>query len=243
MKNKLFLAIGLLAASFCSGQTALTSTTLSAAISVNQTVFAVASVTGIACSTTNLTPLYILDPGNVTGELVNCQAVSGTTLTVQRGAAFRAAHVTGAIVVISNANNKAQSFVLSDPFGACTTANTLYAPRINTNNGRQWLCSTLTLAWVPGFNNPNPAQTTAVVASAAGAILPSGPLFHVSGTAAVTGFTLPVGFTSGGFCIVPDGNFTWTTAGNIGLAGTAVTGRVLCFTYDWAAGKFYPSYV
>jgi DNA-binding beta-propeller fold protein YncE len=65
----------------------------------------------------------------------------------------------------------------------------------------------------------------------------------VDGTAAVTGFTIPVGFAGGSFTIIPDGNFTWTTAGNIGLAGTAVTGRALTFLYDTNAAKFWPSYV
>jgi hypothetical protein len=68
-------------------------------------------------------------------------------------------------------------------------------------------------------------------------------MFHVTGTAAVTGFTIPVGFMGGSFTIIPDGAFTWTTAGNIGLAGTAVVSRTLTFTWEVNAGKFYPSYV
>ena len=246
MKTKLILAIVLLAAA-AFGQTALTQTTLSSAITSNQTVIQVASLTGIACSVTQLQPLYILDPGTRQGELVNCSKTSstgGNFLTVQRGANFRAAHVTGAIVVISNANNFAQSFSLTDPYGACTAAKTVYTPLINTVNGYQWLCSTLTLSWVPGWNNPNPAVVTAAVASTAGPITPSGPLFHITGNSAITGFVHPVGLTSGGFCVIPDGTFTWTTGdGSIALGGTAVVNKTLCFTYDWSVSKWTPSYI
>ena len=245
MKTKLILAIALLSgAAF--GQTALTQTTTSAAITGNQTTIQVASLTGIACSKTALQPLYIIDPGVIRGELVQCSATStsgGNFLTVQRGAAFRAGHVSGATVVISNAASYAQSFREYDPYGSCTAVNTLYTPWINTNNGRQWLCSTVTLSWVPGFNNPDPPGVTTLVASAAGLITPSGPLFHVNGTAAVTGFNIPVGYVGGGFCIIPDAVFTWTAANNIALAGTAVVNKQLCFTYDWKAAKFYPSYI
>lgn len=245
MKTKLILAIALLAAA-AFGQTALTQTTLSSAITANQNVVQVASLTGIACSVTQLQPLYILDPGTRQGELVNCSKTSstgGNFLTLQRGANFRTAHVTGAIVVISNANNFAQSFSLTDPYGANCGPCKLYTPLINTSNGNQWLWSTLTLSWVPGFNNPNQPAVTADVASAAGVVVPSGPLFALTGNSAITGFTLPVGFATGGFCAFPTGTFTWTTATNIGLAGTAVVGRTVCFTWDWATSKWYPSYV
>ena len=98
--------------------------------------------------------------------------------------------------------------------------------------------------WVAGFNNPEPNKgPTAAVASAAGAILPSGPLFHVTGALAVTGFTIPVGFAGGSFVVIPDGAFTWTTAGNIAVAGTAVVNRALTFTWDSSVSKFNPSYV
>ena len=52
---------------------------------------------------------------------------------------------------------------------------------VNVANGRQWLFSTVLNAWVPGWNNDNPKAVTAAVASAAAAITPSGPLFHVTG--------------------------------------------------------------
>jgi hypothetical protein len=87
------------------------------------------------------------------------------------------------------------------------------------------------------------AQVTAKVASAAAAILPSGPLFHVDGTLAVTGFTVPVGGVGASFSIIPDAVFTWTTAGNIALAGSAVVNKLLTFTWDATNSKYIPSYI
>jgi hypothetical protein len=80
------------------------------------------------------------------------------------------------------------------------------------------------------------------VASAAGLVTPSGPLFHITGTAAITGFNIPVGFTGGSFTVIPDGAFTTTTANNIAIASTAVVSKPLTFTFDAGTAKFYPSY-
>ncbi|MGH7994366.1 MAG: hypothetical protein ACREDQ_12670 [Limisphaerales bacterium] len=239
-------------------QNTLTQTTLSTAITSSQTVFNVASATGITAPTGapgTATSIYIQDTG-LTGELVEVLAVNGTTLTVRRGANGTAgqAHVSGAMVLAGRPN----WFYISDPGGACTAANTLVTPYVNVRDGDQFLCSTKTgvLSWVPGFtsSNQNNAGLTADVASAAGAILPSGPLFHVTGTAAITGFTVPVGCnaTASGSCsftIIPDGVFTYTAAGNIapastGLnAGTAVVvvNQPITFIWDSSTSKFNPN--
>jgi hypothetical protein len=72
----------------------------------------------------------------------------------------------------------------------------------------------------------------------------AGAFFRVTGTTAIvtiattniaTGSTQQIN-------IVPTGIFTWTTAGNIGLAGTAVVGKVLTFTWMPTQSKWYPSY-
>lgn len=219
-------------------QNVMTQTSTSAAMTASQNTVVVASATNIAVNTTNL---YIVDPGQTVGELVRVNSISGTTIGVTRGVAGKnGGHTSGAMVLVGSN----QWFNSVDPAGNCVTASTYVRPWVNVANGAQWLCSTVTLSWVPGWNNTlAPAGATATVASAAGTITPSGPLFSVSGTAAITGFVVPVGFKSGSFSIIPTGNFTWTTAGNIGLAGTAVTGRVLTFTWDASSSKFLPSYV
>lgn len=223
---------------------ALTQTTLAGALAINSNVVNVASATGIVGPTNQLTQkLYIINPETQRGELVDVAGVSGVAVTLGRLGGFRQAFVSGAIVLIGSQVQYLPSFQEFDPVGAVTSQQVQVTPWVNVVNGNQWLRSVDGL-WVPGWGNQSQTPgVTAAVASAAGVILPSGPLFHVTGGLAVTGFTIPVGFTGGSFTIIPDGTFTWTTAGNIALAGTAVIGRNLTFTWDSNAAKFNPSYV
>jgi hypothetical protein len=88
----------------------------------------------------------------------------------------------------------------------------------------------------------NAAATTLASATT---IAPTKAITFVSGTTAVVTITVPSNFTgAGGFItLIPTGIFTWTTAGNIALAGTAVVSRALTMTYDSGTAKWYPSYV
>jgi hypothetical protein len=84
----------------------------------------------------------------------------------------------------------------------------------------------------------------APIASAA-TIVPVNRVHHITGTAAIATIVVPSSQPSGyagSFCSIPDGLFTTTTGGNIALASTAVAGRQLCWTYDPATSKWYPSY-
>lgn len=90
-------------------------------------------------------------------------------------------------------------------------------------------------------NNVGIPSTGAAVASAT-TIIPTGSRFHVTGTTAIVNINLPWGSYSQDITIVPDGIFTWTAAGNIALAGTAVVGKALKMTFDVSANKWYPSY-
>lgn len=78
--------------------------------------------------------------------------------------------------------------------------------------------------------------------SVAGVFTPTYAITRVSGTAAITGLTVPFNGFHGKITLIPTGIFTWTTATNIGLAGTAVVGKALDFTYDPYSAKWYPSY-
>lgn len=81
------------------------------------------------------------------------------------------------------------------------------------------------------------------VASAV-SITPTGPIFHVTGVAAIATIVAPLdSLQTSQITIIPDGIFTWTTAGNIALAGTAVVSKALSFYYDSGTSKWYPSYV
>lgn len=222
-------------------QNTLTATTLSAAAASTDRIIYVASATGIAAATltTNATQLYVVASGNPKGEIMTVKSVSGTAITVTRNAGIVTGWPSGATVLIGYPNY----FYNYDPNGACTTASVYVSPWINTTTGSQWLCSSVTGTWVPGFNNDTASPApTAAVASAAGLITPSGPLFHVTGTAAITGFNVPVGFSGGTITVIPDGIFTTTNANNIALASTAVVSKPITFTYDPNTAKFYPSY-
>lgn len=236
----------------------ITATTLSGSINQNAQVLTVASATNLANPVAGgfRQVIYVINPDQTVGELMDVVGLNGTQVQVSRLYLSRQSFYTGSAVIIAPApiaslgfgGNLGPTFYESDPVGDPSVSGSYpgapaLLPWLNVTNGNQFLQG-INGQWVPGWNNASSVKgVTAEVASTAGAILPSGPLFHVTGTAAVTGFTIPVGFAGGSFTIIPDGNFTWTTAGNIALAGTAVTGRALTFTWDSAAAKFNPSYV
>ncbi len=90
--------------------------------------------------------------------------------------------------------------------------------------------------------NKNNNIVGAILASAA-TIAPTHGVHVVSGTVAIVTITLPWDGFAGDITFLPTGIFTWTTAGNIALAGTAVVGKALKFTYNPVTAKWYPSYV
>lgn len=230
------------------GQTnTLTQTSLSSAALASDKVVYVASATNITApslqgsvSGAAGSQLYVVAPGNQRGELMIVTAVNGTAISVRRNSGGIASAFPSGSMVLVGPGNQLYSY---DPTGGCTAANTFVTPWVNTVSGNQWLCSTVTNSWVPGWNNDAALDVpTAAVASAAGLITPSGPLFHVTGTAAITGFNIPLGFAFGSFTVIPDGAFTTTNANNIAIASTAVVSRPITFQYDPNTAKFYPSY-
>jgi hypothetical protein len=271
MKKTILSIFGMLAlsASLAFGQASLTQTTLSSAqaggnnpsgITSNyQTTVSLTSATGVQAAFNGQPITFILVGNEEEGilSLVTGQTTIYNVLRGQNGTKV-SPHASGDMVLISVVSPQFGGYqgsgglqATDPPYnGACLSTATNQTPWVNVLTAGQWLCSSITGTWVPGFNSsytPGLAKVTAAVASAAGAILPSGPLFHVTGTAAVTGFTIPVGFNAttvggGQFCVIPDGAFTTTTAGNIAIASTAVVNRLLCFTWDATNSKFVPSY-
>jgi hypothetical protein len=226
----------------------LTATKLSAAVtSSSSTVFTVASATGI---TANNTLLYIDDGTGGNDEAVFVNAVNGTQIGVTRGYNGTQAnlHLSGAVVLAGSPQN----FFSVDPSGACTAASAP-TPYVNILSGRQWICSTISASWVPGYFNQSAAPgVTTAVASVAGATNPSGPLFHVTGANAITawGSSTTAGLGAGGgsatqpygapFCTIPDAAFTWTATNNIAIAGTAVLNLEICWVFDGTNKKYVP---
>jgi hypothetical protein len=82
------------------------------------------------------------------------------------------------------------------------------------------------------------------IASASG-ITPVKEITYISGTAAIATISPqpPLTANNGTIILIPTGAFTWTTADNIAVAGTAVVGRALHMTYVSSNAKWYPSYV
>ena len=82
------------------------------------------------------------------------------------------------------------------------------------------------------------------IASASG-ITPTKEITYISGTAAIDTINSqpPLTGANGTIILIPTAAFTWTTAGNIAIAGTAVVGRALHMTFVSGNAKWYPSYV
>ena len=201
-------------------QNLLTATTLSAAAGNNSRTISVTSATGTQApsSTQAGSQLWIQDVGQTYGEVATILSISGTVLTVQRTAGQTTAHASGALVLIGQPN----WFYKFNPTGTCTTAQLYVSPWLNTLTGQQWLCSTITKTWVPGWGNSGvPSQVTTAVASVAGATAIGGPLLHITGTNAITSFTMGTGWNGQGFCAIPDAAFTTTATNNIAIASTA----------------------
>ena len=90
------------------------------------------------------------------------------------------------------------------------------------------------------------AAATTIASGTSPTIAPTKSITFISGTSAITTITAVTPFDTLGGCtitLIPTGAFTWTTAGNIAVAGTAVVNRALTMTYDSATTKWYPSYV
>ena len=230
---------------------ALTQTTLSAAVTKSAQVIPVASATGISAPTNNIRQsLYVIGPGQARGELMTVVGVSGTQIQVSRLDKYKAHWPSGSLVLIGLLDNTVESFQTFDPPGASSSnlssvsGGVQITPWVNIVTGAQWLWSGVLNCWVPGWNNPEPISVMDAVASTAGPVTPSGPLFHITGNSAITGFTRPIGFTHGSFQVIPDGTFTWTTGdGSIAISGTAVVNKLLIFTYDAGVSKWVPSYL
>ncbi len=237
--------LGLLAFSAYGQQNSILQTSLSAAVTAQQTSIKVAAATGISAPSYSAgiagSMLYVVDPGQTAGEAMTVTGVSGTTISVSRTGTVRA-HVSGAMVLVATAPNW---FYTVDPSGSCVLAQTYVTPWVNINTGAQWKCSTQTLSWVPSWGAPGAAQllTGTAYTVPAGAIVVGGPLIYTdTGTAAGTSFSMSVGWNGQPFCIIPGGAFTVTATNNIEKAATAVADRTLCFTYNAKLAAFAPSY-
>ena len=166
----------------------------------------------------------------ISGILSNC-----TGLPVATGVSGLGTGVATFLATPSSANLRT---ALTDETGTGSavfaTTPTLVTPVIGAATG-----TSLSLS---SFSAVSAAAPT--IASAT-TIAPTTPIAFVSGTTAVVTITAATPISTGGgtITLIPTGAFTWTTAGNIAVAGTAVVSRALTMTYDVTTTKWYPSYV
>ncbi len=254
MKN--IISIALLGFALCLPSMAalntILQTSLSSAITDTATCFNVASATGIQGPNFNTgtagSALFVADIGGGVGELMNVTSVTSTRVCVVRSGRV-SAHGSGAMVLVATAAN--WFYGSNPPAGKIrsTCAQEYVAPWINAQTGQQWLCSDKTLSYTGGWGNASgggggqaEVLSATATASVAGATAIAGPYLEISGTNAITSFTMSVGWNGQGFCVYPTAAFTITATNNIAKAATAVADRTLCFSYNANSAKFAPSY-
>ena len=183
-----------------------------------------------ACTSTSMVMVSPVLGTPTSGTLTNC-----TGLPVTTGISGLGTSVATFLATPSSTNLRA---ALTDETGTGSavfaTTPTLVTPVLGAATGTSLVLSS--------FNAVSAAAPT--VASAT-TITPTTPIAFVSGTTAVVTITAPSPISAGGgsITLIPTGVFTWTTAGNIALAGTAVVSKALTMTYDATTTKWYPSYV
>lgn len=192
-------------------------TTLSTAVTLTDTVFSIASGTGV--SAPNYQTGVGITYGFIEQEMVKVvgPAVSGSTTSwnVIRGELGSTASAHGASCPII--------FGLPSDFPA-------FNPAIESA--------------VPEY--PIKFQGWSAPVAGANTNVATGPYFHLTGTVIMKTLTAPTGTVEGGeVTIVFDGSgagLTWDATGNIAVAGTATTAAsAVTFVFDSGSAKWHPS--
>lgn len=108
------------------------------------------------------------------------------------------------------------------------------------NAAHQSLTDLTAVQWIGSFTGASYGNPPIGAAVASGTtITATGSLFHVTGTTPIATMNAAAGFLSGQVCIVADGAYTTTVAGNFATALLAVVGETICYQYDPNTSKWY----
>lgn len=77
--------------------------------------------------------------------------------------------------------------------------------------------------------------------ASASSIIVDRMIHHVTGTGTISTIAVPYEGFCGPIFLIPDGIFSWDTAGNIALGGVATVGKAVAFLFDRKSNKWYPS--
>jgi hypothetical protein len=224
-----------------SGQTVISSTTLTNAITPTTTHIVLGNNAGITAPGPNRSNLKNLMIDSEMFEAIAIDPPGTNFIHVTRGVrqSLRTTHAAGAKVWAGPTT----AFVQSNPVGTCTRTALAYVPIISISTRQTFDCGVASGAWFRTDGPDTSYYGTAIASGASATVTPPAQTFKISGTSAITTIATPAGWAPGGCLnIIPTGNFTGAaTTGNIGKAFTAVTGRVLKLCYG-NAGLWYPSY-
>jgi hypothetical protein len=244
MKRRILLILWpLLAGLPLLAQTVINRTALSRAVSATDTHIVLVNNAGITAPGTNKIALKNLLIDSEMFEAIEIDPPGTNYIHVTRGVrqSLRTTHQAGTSVWAGPTT----AFLQSDVTGTCTRAALAYVPLISISTHRTFDCPSNSGQWMR-TDGPDPTSYygTAIASGAGATVTIPAQTFKISGTSALTTFSVPAGWAPG-MCIsiIPTGNFTIAATGNVGKASTAVTGKVLKLCWDGSATQlWYPSY-
>lgn len=238
------LALALLfVPSIASAQTALSSTTTTAAVGLTDQLVQLTSATGVTAPGTGATFVYLL----LDKELMGVRAINGLIASVSRGQNGTRAttHISGITVFVVPPTG-VLNYV---PSGQCTRTNLISVPVVvggsdeGSFNGSMYDCLGVTTAGQYVMTSANLTTIFGSTVVSANTIAATGTYFKTSGTTVIKTITVPAGALPGfAITIEATGIDTWDATGNILTAGT-FTAAGHTVTFYWNGTKWVPDKV
>jgi hypothetical protein len=260
LKNSLILSVLLLMASMSFGQTILTQTTLSAAVTTsNTTTISLTSATGV---TANNTALFVAD--GVVGEAMFVNSVNGTTIGVTRGyqnlGKARPHAKSAAVFVVPMSGGYPSAINTIVPSGSCTRTSIPYLPVISlgTTGMITMISDCLGGVWVAGevmaqggvtpalqIRSPLPGAVTAGAVWGTNSTVVANELYctelDIPVNKKITGLAFHVGTTGGTDKWI---GALYDSGGNLIANSTTTSGSITVVTsaYGWDVHAFTTPY-